>query len=103
RVTELNSASPVLIDVTHAGIGAASRAFEAAFGAAPLLQREGATVPVTIDFQEALHTGLIVTGFGLPGDGLHSPNERFSLDQYHRGTEMVIRLCSELAEVHARA
>ncbi|MDQ6771959.1 MAG: M20/M25/M40 family metallo-hydrolase, partial [Candidatus Dormibacteraeota bacterium] len=42
RVTELNSASPVLIDVTHAGIGAASRAFEAAFGAAPLLQREGA-------------------------------------------------------------
>jgi acetylornithine deacetylase/succinyl-diaminopimelate desuccinylase-like protein len=97
RVVELNRASPVLIDVTHPGIGAASRAFEAAFGAAPLLVREGATVPVVADFKEALGTQLMVTGFGLPDDGLHSPNERFSLDHYHRATEMVIRLIQELA------
>ena len=30
-------------------------------------------------------------------DGLHSPNERMSLDQYHRGTEMVIHFMNELA------
>jgi len=40
---------------------------------------------------------MIVTGFGLPGDALHSPNERYSLEQYHLGTEMVIRLMHELA------
>ena len=39
RVVELNSALPVLVDVAHPGIGAASRAYEAAFGAAPLLMR----------------------------------------------------------------
>jgi acetylornithine deacetylase/succinyl-diaminopimelate desuccinylase-like protein len=100
RVVEVNSASPVLIDVGHPGIGAASRAFEAAFGAAPVLMREGATVPVVSDFQEALATQMMVTGFGLPDDGLHSPNERFSLDQFHRGTEMVIRLMQELAYAH---
>jgi len=44
---------------------------------------------------------MIVTGFGLPGDALHSPNERYSLDQYHRGTEMVIRLMHELAGARA--
>jgi acetylornithine deacetylase/succinyl-diaminopimelate desuccinylase-like protein len=87
----------VLVDVSHPGIGAASRAFEAAFGAAPLLMREGATVPVVSDFKQALGAQLMVTGFGLPDDGLHSPNERFSLDHYHRGTEMVIHLMQELA------
>jgi acetylornithine deacetylase/succinyl-diaminopimelate desuccinylase-like protein len=38
-----------------------------------------------------------VTGFGLPDDALHSPNERMRLDQYHLGTEMVIHLMHELA------
>ncbi len=97
EVRELNRALPVRLDVDHPGIAAASRAFEAAFGAAPVLTREGGSVPVTIDFQEALHPHLLVSGFGLPGDALHSPNERFSLDQYHRGTEMVIHLLQELA------
>jgi acetylornithine deacetylase/succinyl-diaminopimelate desuccinylase-like protein len=96
RVVELSSAPPVLIDATHPGIAAASRAFEAAFGGSPLLVREGASVPVTVDFKEALKTNLIVTGFGLPDDGLHSPNERFHLDQYHGGTEMVLHLMHEL-------
>jgi acetylornithine deacetylase/succinyl-diaminopimelate desuccinylase-like protein len=102
RVVELNTALPVLVDVTHPGIGAASRAFEAAFGAAPLLMREGATVPVVSDFKQALGAQLMVTGFGLPDDGLHSPNERFSLDHYHRGTEMVIHLMQELARADYR-
>jgi len=97
RLIELSSASPVKVDVSHPGIAAASRAFQAAFGAAPLLTREGGSVPVTLDFQEALQTRLIVTGFGLPDDALHSPNEHYSLDQYHRGTEMVIHLMQELA------
>ncbi|MGI8563021.1 MAG: dipeptidase [Candidatus Dormibacter sp.] len=97
RLIELSSASPVRVDVSHPGIAAASRAFQAAFGAAPLLTREGGSVPVTLDFQEALRTQLIVTGFGLPDDALHSPNERYSLDQYHRGTEMVMHLMQELA------
>ena len=102
RVLELNSAVPVLVDVTHPGIGAASRAFQAAFGAAPVLMREGATVPVVADFKEALGTQLVVTGFGLPDDGLHSPNERFSLDHYHRATEMVIHFMQELARASDR-
>ncbi len=96
-VRDLGSAPPVLIDVSHPGIAAASRAFEAAFGAEPLIRREGGSVPVTVDFQNHLHPQMIVTGFGLPADRLHSPNERFSLDQYHRATEMVIHLMEELA------
>jgi len=40
---------------------------------------------------------MVVSGFGLPDDGLHSPNEKMSLDQFHRATEMVLHLMYELA------
>ena len=96
-VRELSSAPPVLTGTDHPGVAAASRAFEQAYGAPAVLQREGGSIPVTIDFQEALGASMLVTGFGLPGDALHSPNERYSLDQYHRGIEMVIHLLDELA------
>lgn len=99
RVTvhDLGQARPVLTGTSHPGVPAAARAFKAAYGAEPVFVREGGSIPVTIDFQEALNPHLLVTGFGLPGDALHSPNERYSLDQYHRGTEMVLHLMSELA------
>ncbi|HUZ89491.1 MAG TPA: dipeptidase [Candidatus Acidoferrales bacterium] len=99
RVTLLNAASPVLVDTAHPGIAAASRAFASAFGTPSVLTREGGSIPVTNDFQETLHANLLVTGFGLPGDALHSPNERMNLDQFHRATEMVIHLIQELADV----
>jgi acetylornithine deacetylase/succinyl-diaminopimelate desuccinylase-like protein len=101
QVVELNSALPVRIETSHPGIEPARRAFAAAYGRPPVLVREGGSVPVTVDFQQALGTHLLVTGFGLPDDGLHSPNERMSLDQYHRGTEMVIHLIDELARAES--
>ncbi len=99
QVADLGQARPVRTGTDHPGVGAASRAFLAAFGAEPVLVREGGSIPVTVEFQEALEPRMLVTGFGLPGDALHSPNERMSLDQYHRGTEMVLHLMGELASV----
>jgi acetylornithine deacetylase/succinyl-diaminopimelate desuccinylase-like protein len=100
-VHDLGQARPVRTGIDHPGVAAAARAFKAAFGAEPVLVREGGSIPVTIDFQEALAPKLLVTGFGLPGDALHSPNERMSLDQYHRGTEMVLHLMGQLANAGA--
>ena len=97
QVIELSAAPPVRLATGHPGVEALRRAFIAAYGAAPVLIREGGSVPVTIDFQEALDTRLLVTGFGLPDDALHSPNEHMSLEQYHRGTDAVIHLMHELA------
>jgi acetylornithine deacetylase/succinyl-diaminopimelate desuccinylase-like protein len=95
-VVSLGGAPPVVAAVDHPGIAAARQAFAASFGAQPELVREGGSVPVTLDFQEALHPNLILTGFGLPDDALHSPNEKMDLEQYHRGTEMVLHLMENL-------
>ncbi len=95
---KLGAAKPVRTGTDHPGVPAAKEAFRAAFGAEPVLVREGGSIPVTIEFQEALHPHMLVTGFGLPGDGLHSPNERYSLDQYFRGIEMVLHLMDRLRD-----
>ncbi len=97
EVRPISMTKPVLCGVDHAGVAAARRAFVAAFGAEPVLAREGGSVPVGLELQEALGAKMIVSGFGLPDDGMHSPNERFSLDQFHRGTEMTLHLMHELA------
>jgi len=95
-LVQLGAAPPVLAGVDHPGVSAARKAFLKSFGAEPVLVREGGSVPVTLDFQEALDPMLMLTGFGLPDDALHSPNEKMDLEQYHLGTEMVLHLMEEL-------
>ena len=97
RVHELSSVPAITLTPNHPGAEALRRAFSASFGAAPVLVREGGSIPVATDLQEMLGSKMLVTGFGLPDDALHSPNERFSLEQYHRATETVARLFHELA------
>ena len=94
----LSSGPAVRTGTDHPGVEAASRAYEAAYGARPVLVREGGSIPVTADFQEALGSHMLVTGFGLPGDALHSPNEKYSLDQYFRGIEMLLHLMENLRD-----
>ena len=96
--SKLSQGRAVRAGTDHPGVEAAARAFDAAYGARPVLVREGGSIPVTIDFQEALAPNLLVTGFGLPGDALHSPNEKYSLDQYFRGIEMVLHLMENLKD-----
>ncbi|HEV2953950.1 MAG TPA: M20/M25/M40 family metallo-hydrolase [Candidatus Dormibacteraeota bacterium] len=96
QVTLLSEGRPILIEVDHPGVTTAIAAFESAFGMTPALVREAASIPVTAELQ-ALNSNMVVSGFGLPDDGLHSPNERFSLDHFHRGTEMVLHMMWNLA------
>jgi acetylornithine deacetylase/succinyl-diaminopimelate desuccinylase-like protein len=97
EVHDLGQAKPVLLGVDNVAVRASSKAFEEAFGIAPAFVREGGSIPVTVEFQEALRPMMVVTGFGAPDMRAHSPNENHPLESYHRGTEMVLRLMDELA------
>jgi acetylornithine deacetylase/succinyl-diaminopimelate desuccinylase-like protein len=92
EVKLLGAAPPVLAGASHPGARALSSAFEAAFGQPAVRVRTGGSVPVTTDFQEAIGAPMMVSGLAQPGAGAHSPNEHFSLDHFHRGTEALIRL-----------
>jgi acetylornithine deacetylase/succinyl-diaminopimelate desuccinylase-like protein len=92
EVRRLGSAPPVLVGADHAGTRALAAAYEAAFGKRPARVRMGGSIPVAIDFKEALAAPMIVSGLSQPGSGQHGPNEHLSLEHYYRGTEALLRL-----------
>lgn len=56
---------------------AAEEALSVAWGKAPIPLREGGSIPVLSALSKAAGGPVILMGFGLPTDALHSPNEHF--------------------------
>jgi acetylornithine deacetylase/succinyl-diaminopimelate desuccinylase-like protein len=91
EVRPLAEATPVTVSPDAPAIRAAARALEATYGTVPVYQRSGGSIPVVAAFSDALRVPTVMMGFGLPDDNLHAPNEKFSLGNFYRGTEAVIR------------
>ena len=86
-----------LIDRDTAPMRAAAAAYETTFGRPPVFMREGGSIPVVSDFEGQLGLPTVLMGFGLPGDHIHSPNERFYLPNFHKGIETSIHYLALLA------
>jgi acetylornithine deacetylase/succinyl-diaminopimelate desuccinylase-like protein len=97
-VEVLGSAPPVTCGVDNPVAKALRAAYSEAFGRDTALIRVGGSIPVSIDFQEAVGAPLVISGIGEADAAAHSPNERLSVDQYHRGIEAVIRFICKLGE-----
>ncbi|MGV8074374.1 MAG: dipeptidase [Syntrophobacteraceae bacterium] len=95
-ITELHGANPVLISRNLRSVQAAERAIELGFGKAPVFIREGGSIPVVNLLKEVLGMDSLLLGWGCPDDGAHSPNERFFLEDFHRGIRSVAALFYEL-------
>jgi acetylornithine deacetylase/succinyl-diaminopimelate desuccinylase-like protein len=67
----------------------AETAFGIAFGVKPLAVRRGGSIPVIPAFERILGVKTILMGFGLEQNAIHSPNESFPLDYFHKGIEAV--------------
>ncbi len=76
---------------------AASRAYEEGWGATPIFTRGGGSIPVVAEIADLMGIPVVMMGYGLDDDGLHSPNERFSIEMFHRGIETAIVYLDELA------
>ncbi|MCE9588929.1 MAG: dipeptidase [Planctomycetes bacterium] len=98
-ISDLHGADPVLSATDSPWINAASRACESSVGRKPVLVREGATIPVCIDFKKLLGLDCLLIGFGRNDDCIHSPNEKFNLDGFDLGKRTHAALLAELAKV----
>ena len=103
RVKPISAGRPVLTPTDHPAVAAASRAVADVFGIAPILAREGGSIPPVETFSRLMHLPAVLIGFGLPDDRIHAPNEKFTLDQYWKGIRTIARLWDELAPAMARA
>jgi len=77
---------------------ASLRALKKAFGAEPILMREGGSIPIVTQFEDDLNIPSIMMGMGLPDDNLHAPNEKFHIPNFYRGIESIIRFFQILGE-----
>jgi acetylornithine deacetylase/succinyl-diaminopimelate desuccinylase-like protein len=99
EVEYLHGAKPVVVDAKGPIVDAAMAAMEEVWGARPVRIREGGSIPIVATFSEVLRVPVLLLGFGLHDDGLHSPNEKFNISHFYNGIRSVARLLDRLGEV----
>lgn len=82
--------NPSISERNNTGIEAMSDALSRAWGTSSLFKREGGSIPVVGDMQKILGIESILTGFGLPDDRIHSPNEKIDLPTWYLGINALI-------------
>ena len=80
---------PYMTPIDSKGYKAASKAVETTFGKTPIPVRGGGSIPICSLLEKELDTKIIFMGFGLDNDNLHSPNEKYNLENYYKGIETI--------------
>ncbi|MGC4037432.1 MAG: M20/M25/M40 family metallo-hydrolase [Chitinophagaceae bacterium] len=80
---------PYMTPIDSKGYKAAEKAIEATFGKKPIPVRGGGSIPICALFEQELGVKIVFLGFGLDSDNLHSPNEKFNLENFYKGIETI--------------
>ncbi len=102
-VKVLSAAPGLVVNPDHPAIGVAAKAFGAIFGRQTVFIRSGGSIPIVGDFANHLKIPTILMGFGLPDDGLHSPNEKFKIDNYYLGIRTVAQFLEDYGALTPKA
>ncbi len=97
EVRPIHGADPVQVDVTQPAFAVLDQAFTEVVGRGPVAIRSGGSIPVvaSLGLREA---PVLLTGVGLPDDGLHSPNEKLDLQQLWDGVAIFGRFFELFAD-----
>jgi acetylornithine deacetylase/succinyl-diaminopimelate desuccinylase-like protein len=99
ELIDMHGSPAVLIPPDSPYVEAAARAIQHAFGRRPVLTREGGSIPIVGTFNKALKVDTLLLGWGQDDDNAHSPNEKFSLADFHRGIKASAQLWEELSRI----
>jgi acetylornithine deacetylase/succinyl-diaminopimelate desuccinylase-like protein len=90
ELKKMSADFPSLSNRKSPWIQAYVKAAEEVWGKRPIFKREGGSVPVVVHVQRFLGVDALNIGFSLPGDNMHSPNEKIHLPTFYKGIEALI-------------
>lgn len=80
-------------------VSVASDVLEKVHGKKPLFVRDGGSITIVAELWKVLKADLLMIGFGLDEDAIHSPNEHFSLECFCNGIKTSALLWTDLAKM----
>lgn len=81
---------PILTPRDSDEVQALAKAMESVWGSRPVYYRVGGSIPVVSEMHTLLGAPSVLTGFGLPDDNLHAPNEKLTLEPWYKGIDALI-------------
>ena len=89
KATLHHGGEPYMTPIDSKGYKAAAKAMETTFGKTPIPVRGGGSIPICALFEKELGLKIVFMGFGLDSDNLHSPNEKFNIENFYKGIETI--------------
>ena len=99
KVRAHHGGMPSVVKTDSLAYQAASKAFEEAWNKTPIPTRDGGSIPIVALFREVLGMDVVLLGFGLDSDAIHSPNEHYGVFNYFKGIETITMFYKHFVEM----
>ena len=93
---DMKGSPAVALPFDSAPMTAARMALKAEWGRDAATVGSGGSIPIVGDFKRILGLDCVMVGFGLDDDRIHSPNEKYDLKSFHKGTRSWARILDGL-------
>src|SRR5712691_1651520 len=90
-------AGAIQLPYDNPALGKTRAALAAEWGKKAVTVGEGGSIPIVGDSKRVLGMDTIMVGFALDDDRVHSPNEKYDLTSFHKGTRSWARILAALA------
>jgi len=98
EVKMISDADASISKIDSREMKAMDKALETVWGKKVIYRREGGSIPVVAYLQNVLGAECVNTGFGLPDDLIHSPNEHLHLPTWEKGIDALVNFIYNLGE-----